>query len=249
MLSLSENVGFTLPRVEAEELDRVISVKITNKRKAVKKAVKLFRHHDIVISEKSNEADIFKDIKRNWHCFSLDLIVPLINKICRQASLKFGYSMPFEEIYIVAEQSFAMRIIEQINDLARLFIVVSPKAADTKLYDKLYFEHSAMVRHCETIPNTIKEDSMIICFEDYSLPAKYKSPFINFTNKKACVCNEIDGRKIYVSDSGIKEIEELWGGSSGLSLFELFGIKTGQDSSVDINKCADDIFLLDIAGF
>ena len=249
VLSLSERVGFTLSKVETEELDEVISAKITDKRKSVKKIIKLCRDRDIIISKRNDKAEIFKNIKRKRNCFSPDLIIPVINKICRQASLKFGYSMPYEEIYIVAEQSFALFIIEQIKDLARLFIVVSPKEADSKLYDRFYFEHSAMVRQCEIMPKTVKEDSMIIAFQDYSLPLKCKSPFINFTDKKAGVCNEVYGKKIYVSDASMKEIEEQWGGNSGLALFELFGVKTGQESTVDINNCADDIFLLDMTGF
>lgn len=249
VLNLSESVGFTLPKVETEELDGVIFAKISNRKKALKKLIKLCRGHDIVISKKSDKSEIFKDYVRSWNCFSSDLIIPVINRICRQVSLKFACSLPFEEIYIVAEQSFAIRIIEQIKDLARLFIVASPKEADTKFYDKLYFEHSVMVHHCETIPKAIKDDSMIICFEDFSLPVKCKSPFVNFTDKKVGVSNEVYGKKIYVSDVSIKKIEELWGGNSGLALLELFGVKTGQDSTVDINNCADDIFLLDIAGF
>lgn len=249
VLSLSESVGFTLPKVETEELDGVILAKINNRKKALKKLVKLCRGYDILLSKRSDKSEIFNEIKRNWDCFTPESVIPVINKICRQVSLKFGYSIPFEEIYIFAEQSLALRVIEQIKNLARLFTVISPEKADTKLYDKLYFKHCAMVRHLEKMPKVIKDDSMIICFEDYSLPVKCKSPFVNFTDKKAGVCNEVYGKKIYVSDASMKEIEEQWGGNSGLSLFELFGVKTGQESTVDINKCADDIFLLDIAGF
>lgn len=248
MLSLSESVGFTLPKIETEELDGVISAKINNRKKALKKLMKLCRGYDIILSKKSDKAEIFNEIKRKWDYFTPELAVPVINKICRQVSIKFECSIPFEEIYILAEQSFAIHIIEEIKNLSRLFIVISPKEADTKLYDKLYFQHCAMARHLEKMPNVIKDDSMIICFEDYSLPLKCKSPFVNFTDKKAGFRNEVNGRKIYVSDSGIRQIEELWGGNSGLSFFELFGVKTGSGSTVDINNCADDIFLLDIAG-
>ncbi len=248
VLSLSESVGFTLPKVETEELDMVISAKINNRKKAIKKVMKLCRGHDILLSKRSDKAEIFNEIKRKWDYFTPELIIPVINKICRQVSLKFEYSIPFEEIYILAEQSLALSIIEKIKNLARLFVVISPKEADRKLYDKLYFEHCAMARHLETMPRAIKDDSMIICFEDYSLPSQCKSPFVNFTGKKAGVCNEVNGKKIYVSDAGIEKFEELWGGNSGLSFFELFGVKTGSGCIVDINNYADDIFLLDIEG-
>lgn len=249
VLSLTESVGFTLPKVETEELDGVIWAKINNRKKALKRLMKLCGGYDILLSKRSDKAELFNEMKRKWEYFTPELVIPVINKICRQVSLKFGYSIPFEEIYIFAEQSLALRVIEQIKDLARLFTVVSPEEADTKLYDKLYFKHCAMVRHLENMPKVIKEDSMIICFEEFSQPVKCKSPFVNFTDKKAGACNEVYGDKIYVSNASIKEIEELWGGKSGLSLLELFGVKTGQESTVDINKCADDIFLLDIAGF
>ncbi len=249
VLSLSESVGFTLPKVETEELAGVICAKANNRKKALKKVMKLCRGHDILLSKESDKAELFNDIKIRWDCFSPDLIAPVINKICRQVSLKFLCSIPFEEIYIVAEQPFALRIIEQIKELARLFIVVSHKEADRKLYDKLYFEHCAMVHQRETMPKVIKDDSMILCFEDCSFGGEYKSPFINFTNIKTNLYREVDGRRICVSDPSIMQIEELWGGKSGFPLFELFGLKTGQDSTVDINNCADDIFLLDIAEF
>ncbi|MBQ8391836.1 MAG: hypothetical protein IJX50_04755 [Clostridia bacterium] len=249
VLSLFENVGFTLPKVETEEFDMAISAKIINRKKALKKLIKLYSGHDILLSKISDRAEIFNEVKRKWDYFSPESVIPVINKICRQVSLKFDCSIPFEEIYILAEQSLAISIIEEIKNLSRLFIVISPNEADIKLYDKLYFKHCAMARHLEKMPNTIKNDSMIICFEDYSLPLKCKSPFVNFTDKKAGVCNEINGKKIYVSNSNIKQMENLWGGNSGLSFLELFGIKTSSECIVDINNCADDIFLLDIAQF
>lgn len=249
VLTLSENSGFTLPRIETEELDTVISVVANNRKKALKKVVKLCRGHDILICKKSDGAELFNDTKRKWDFFSPELIVPVINKVCRQVSLKYLCSIPFEEIYIVAEQSFALRIIEQIKELARLFIVVSSKEADTKLYDKLYFEHCAMVRQTETMPKSIKDDSMIISFEEFSFSREYKSPFINFTNIKTNLYGEVDGRKICVSDPTIRQAEELWGGKSGFTMFELVGVKTTCESTVDINNCADDIFLLDMARF
>ncbi len=248
MLGLSESVGFALPKVETEVLDMAISVKINNKRKALKKLIKLYRGHDILLAKRSDKEELFNGVKQKWDCFTPESVIPVISKICRQVSLKFDYSIPFEEIYIVAEQSLAVLVIEEIKNLARLFIVVSPKEADMKLYDKLYFENSIMVHHREVMPKTVKEDSMIICFETCLVPLRCKAPFLNFTGKKADACNEVDGRKIYVSDSNIKQIEELWGGNSGLPFFELFGVRTNSRSIVDINNCADDIFLLDIAG-
>ena len=249
VLSLTENVGFTLPKIEREEHDTVISAIANNRKKALKKVMKLYRGHDVLISKKSDGAEIFNDIKRKRDFFSPELIVPVINKICRQVSQKYLCSIPFEEIYIVAEQAFALCIIERIKELARMFIVVSNKEPDTKLYDKLYFEHCAMVRQTETIPMTIKDDSMIICFEDFPINREYRSPYINFSATKANLYGEVNGRRICVSDTAIREVEELWGGKSGFALFELFGLETTPHSTVDINNCADDIFLLDTAGF
>lgn len=249
VLSISENKGFAPPKVEIEELDTVISVRINRKKKYVKRIMKLCRGHDIILSKKCDGEEFFEKIKIKWEAFSPELVVPVINEICRQVSLKFHCSIPFEEIYIVAKQKFALSIIEKIKNFAHLFIVVSQEDTDIKLYDKLYFDCSAMAHHSRIIPPAIKEDSMIICFEEASLPNGCQSPLINFTNKEVGLSNEVNGRRICVSDMCIKQIKELWDGNSGFSMFELTGEKTGHNSTVDINNYADNIFLLDIAAF
>ena len=249
ILSLSENTGFGRAKAQTRELDTVIMETIQGRKRAVKRIMKLYRGKDILLSKKDENDGIFTDVKKERNSFRQDSVLPVINEICKQASRRFFCNIPFEEIYIVAEENFALKIIEKIKDMARMFVVVSEEESKIKLYDKLYFEHSAIARHRKTMPSAILEDSMIICFKDSSFDREYKSPFINFTSVKTNLCKEVNGRKICVSDSNIRKVEKLWGGRSGFTLFEFFGIETGEDSIVDINNCADDIFLLDTAAF
>lgn len=248
VLNLCGRRGFTFPKVETEQLGSITSAIIDKRKSSVRKLKKLCRGQDIIISKKCDWHNIFNNRKNKWDNFSYELAIPVINKICRQVSEKFAGIIPYEEIYVCAQQDFALSIIEEIWSFANLFVVISDEETDVELYNKLYFEHSVMAMHRKRITQ-IKNDSMIICFRENDIPEGCAVPVVNFTGKRMGLKNEVDGRKISVSDARIRQAEMLWNGRGGFSFFELLGEKTSHNSNVDINNRADEIFLLDISGF
>ena len=97
--------------------------------------------------------------------------------------------------------------------------------------------------------NTSGNDKIIIRADKKEITEPFSMPVIDTTDTPINADNVIDIYRIWVTDERIKPIAEKWGGTSGLMLYNLFGLLPEESAEADINNRADKIFLLDTEKF
>lgn len=244
ILNVSEKKGFLSQAYRCEEYANMSLVTIKNSKRALRRLSGILKGENIVINHHQKDEYIFNNCIKPYAELSHKTIIPVIDKICRCVAEKYVLQIPFEEIYIVANPAAAYEIILPLVGMGRMFTIVSDETAGREA-DSLYFEHGCIIRHIKRVSNRINPDCIVIRAEERGIPHFAAAPVINLLNSPVYGEKVLSANNILVSDDNIIQFSQFWGGSSGLSLYELTGEKPMSNAEIDINKNADTIFLLD----
>ena len=214
---------------------------VRNRKRAIRKIIRKNKGEIIAINHKCKDEYIFENYINSYKELSIEVVLPVIEKICRAAARKFNLKLPLEDIYLYASPSLAYKFVENLIGVSRIFTIVSKEPSGEEA-EKLYFEKGCLIRHVQKVENKVNSDTLSIFIERGGVSF---SPVINITTDAVLGEKVIDVRKVAVTDNKIKEIEKSLGGTSGLVLYTLIGKIPGGNAEVNINKAADTIFLLD----
>ena len=249
VLNLSESKRFSFKKPKETIYDSVISVISDERKGAIKKVKKLYGENNIILSKNCDCKECFQNTKLPFKNFEREVTIPLVSRISRQIIEKYKFSLPIEKIVISATPGFACKIVEEIKNFARMFLIVSSEPQNTQLYDSLYFQHSTMISHISSFPKEDSEDCLYICYDEMPGTISENSAVLNFTPTEKFGERIVNASKISVEDCRMRHAKNFWAGTPGLAFCNLFGIEIGHNTSVDINNVADEIFLLDINAF
>lgn len=244
ILNVSEKKGFLSQAYRCEEHANMSLVTIKNSKRALRRLSGILKGENIVINHLQKDEYIFNNCIKPYADLSYKTVIPVMDKICRCVAEKYVLQLPFEEIYIVANPATAYEIILPLIGMGRMFTIVSEEGAGREA-DSLYFEHGCIIRHIKRTENRLNPDCIIIRAEERGSPHFGAAPVINLVNAPAYGEKVLSANNISVSDDNILQFSQYWGGSSGLSLYELTEEIPAANAEIDINKNADTIFLLD----
>ncbi len=249
ILSLSETRKIFRPLYEISEYENLTLLNVQNCSRAINKISRFLKNTEVIISDKDKYAPLLKNKLKIKKGVYYKTALPVIEKVCRQVACKHDIKFPFGEIYIMASPSVACDIIMYISGISRVFTVISEDFPLTNVYDEIYFKYGTIIRQLPAFNNNITADSIIIRCDDEDVPLWAKIPVIDFSDKTSCDNLSVKMSNICVSDERIITATELWGGKSGLGFYELFGEVPKENTDININLPADEIFLLDIDNF
>ena len=249
ILSLAENKSRFGNLCDEIECGDVLLVSVKNSVRKIRKAVKKQGSACTIISHRDSNAPIFSKRKKQITEFSYYTVFPVLETICRQTAVKYGINIPFGEIYIVGSPMISCEIISHIYPLSKIFTIVSCESPVLNKYDELYFKYGTIIRHLPEFNNHLTDESIIINLCDEQLPAWTDIPIIDIAGVVSVCDRVVNPWKVYVSDEHIAPQGEMWGGKTGLYFYEAIGEIPDKKTMVDINKTADEIFLLDIDKF
>lgn len=249
VLKLSESRGVFLPALSYCESENIGVATIKNKVSALKKFVRNVCDETVIIASGESRLKLYENKIKEYTDISEEVIIAVIEKICRQSAKKFSMPIPFGEIYIVASSPTAFCIINALKGLSRLFTIVSPYEVTGRMYDELYFKHGTLIRHIPYFNNEIRSDAIVIrCIED-DMHFPWDTVLIDLCKNTLEKKSVLAARNVYIYDESIAEIQKLWGGKSNASLYTLTEKIPGENAVVDIDERTDKIFLLDIDAF
>ena len=110
---------------------------VRNRKRAIRRLIRKHRGEIIAINNNCKEEYILKNCTNSYNELSIEVVLPVIEKICRAASLKYNLKLPLEDIYLYANPSLAYKFIENLIGLSRIFTVVSKEPLGEQA-EKLY---------------------------------------------------------------------------------------------------------------
>ncbi len=226
--------------IKYEEKDICDLITVGNSARAIKRIIKKRKNDTIVINNNSADESNLKGCIIKYNELSIEASLKVIEKICRQVAAKHNIKIPFEDLYLYASPETAYKFIEKLMGMSRIFTVVT----DMPLEDSsksLYLEHGCLTRHIKR-PNEHSCESVSFFIESCGI---VDSPVVNLTDNEIQNEKVTDVRKVSVSDPKMAELKKHFSGVCGLPLYTLTGLVPEENSTVDINKKADSIFLLD----
>ena len=245
ILSLAEKRGTFRSCYIQREYENISLVEIRNNRHALNKLSARLKDENVIIRCGEENSRIYNGRVQPYTKVSVETILPVLEKICFQTIQKFNLEYPLEEICIIAGPSDACKIVSTVNFMSRIFTVVSETENDARMYDEVYFKYGAPIRHMSDFKNDLPENSLIINCMKKNIPLYLKRPVINMSESNYCSSLCVNAFKIHIEDSSILTIEKYWGGVSSAFVYSLTEEKPSENAIVDINKKADEIFLLD----
>ena len=245
ILSTSQKGSMFSQAYECEEYENMSLVTVKNRYSALRKLARHLKDENVIVPKSQITKKVFKDRLKLYNGFSLYTVLPVMDKICRKAAIKFGIRIPLEEIYIVGNADAAFALISKIYKLSRLFTVVSPAFCEMKRFDELYFRHGVLIRQLPAIGDNFVADSMIIKCDETPLYFSGNIPVIDLCDFKDTPGRGINVRNILISDCKLSRIQKILGVRGGAQLYELLGEFPEASAEVDVNINADKIFLLD----
>ena len=248
IIDVSTEKGILKKRFEMEKFGDVSYVTIKNRHRALKKLIKQLNGENVIIRHLKDKEYIFEGYLRQWQYLSYKTVLPVINKICRLTAARFAMKIPFEEMLIIADEEAAYEFITELSGISRLFTVVSENQGNRKT-DELYFKHGCVVRSKNVFDGRENTDSIIIRVDENDFKKPLSMPVVDLSASPVYGRNVVSVRDICVFDDEIQKVSNIWGGNSGLLLYELLGILPDKYTKTDINKKADRIFLLDTGSF
>ena len=216
-------------------------VNIRNRKRDVRKLIKKNQNEIVTISHNCKEEYVFENRIKSYNQLSIEIVLPVIERICREAAAKYNLKLPLEDIFLYATPNTAYKFIEKLIGVSRIFTIVSEEPLN-ELADELYFEKGCLIRRVQKAESKAGGDTISIFVEKSGFVF---SPVINIMKDAVAGEKVINVREIEVSEKEMNEINKSIGGINGLVLYNLLGRIPGENAWVNINKTADTIFLLD----
>ena len=233
---------------QVENYGNIAGITVKNRRGALRKIVKRVDCKHFIINHNQEDERLFERKIKRYNNLSIKTVLPIIDKVCRLTAEKYKMTIPLEEIYITADEEYVFDIVRKLSAISRLFSIVCDNC-DINISDRLYFEYGCVSRRINTFDRGINKDSIIIRAGGKNAPFFSETPIIDITSDKEESGRVVSALDIVVTDEKAELISKLWGGKSGLFLYELLGIVPDENAKIDINKTADPIFLLDTEAF
>ncbi len=225
---------------EEYELHSLITVK--NSERLIKKVIKKHSDRTIVVGNDFAEEKVLQGLLKPYSGLSMEIVLQIIENVCRKVALKYGLKLPLEDVHIYASPSLACEFIKRLIGLSRIYTIVSNERLE-KNCDEIYFEYGYPIRCVEKLETNSGADVISIFVEEYR---NTNSQIINITENKITGSNVLNIREIMLPDEySIKGLEK----SNGLCLQAIMGRRTIENFELDINKKVDPIFLLDTKAF
>jgi len=245
ILSTSQKNGVFSHSYECEEYENMSIVTVKNRYASLRKFARHVKDENVILPKSQLTKKIFKDRLKRYNGFSLYTVLPVMDKICRKAAIKFGAKIPLEEIFIIGDADEAFAIISRIYKLSRLFTVILPSRCEMTRFDDLYFEHGVLVRQLSSFGDKLLPDSMVIKCNSAQISCPENIPVIDMCGFGKIHDRVLNVQSISISDAKLSRIQKVWGGVGGAQLYELLGELPDDNAQVDVNVSADEIFLLD----
>lgn len=249
VLKIAGRKGVFSQPYEYGEYEDAAVVIAKNKVSALRRLARRTGEENIIVACPDASLSVFENKIKEYRDISEEVIIAVIEKICRQSAKKFSMPVPFGEIYIAAPHHFAYCIINALCGLSRLFTVVSPYEITGRMYDELYFKQGTIIRHIPYFNNDIRDDAIIIRCDGEEMNYPPNTVLIDFCRQTAQGKNILNAREVYIYDESISPVQGLWGGNSGAALYTLTGKIPDKEAVLDIDRKADKIFLLDTEVF
>ena len=249
VVTLNDSRKLFAPKCRIADEGDIVRAEVRNTFRSVKKTGKALDKVPVLVAYGYEKRKAFCGQIKKVCKYEYRTVIPVLEKISRQICVKYKKKIPLEDLYISASPTIACEIIEALRNVSRLFTVVSDEETPPGLYDGIYFKYGTLTRQIPEFNNNISEDAVIIrCRDDY-FPVWAKLPVINLVPGELKSDLWLDVWKISVSDSKISAPGCVWGGESGIMFYTLLDEIPAENARVDINKSADEIFLLDTGGF
>ncbi len=249
VLKIAERKGVFSHAYEYSEYEDAAVVVVKNKTSALRRLARRKGEENIIVACPDVSRRVFENKIKEYNNISEEVVVSVIEKICRQSAKKFSMPIPFGEIYVAAPHHLAYCIINALCGLSRLFTVVSPNEINGRIYDELYFKQGTIIRHIPYFNNDIRDDAIIIRCDEEEMNYPPNTVLIDFCKQAAQGKNILNARGVYIYDESICDIQRLWGGDSGAALYTLMEKIPDKEAVLDINRRTDKIFLLDTEAF
>lgn len=247
LIKLLNDAALFAPLLLTDDSGAVTTVALKNKKRALKKLKAVFPEKELLIACAVQSEQLFSGKTLEYKNADYHILLALLESAVRECAKKDDIKIPASDIYIAAPPAFAARIISKIHNLARLFTVISQDEPYGAVYDELYFKYGSVVRQIPDINNDVKEDCMIIRAREWFVPLWLKCPIIDLFDAKEKTAKTVTLSKKRIDDDFSREIEKIWGGYAGAYIYSLFGKMPGENARLQIDKNADEIFLLDTA--
>lgn len=226
---------------EYEEFETYSQITAKNSKRSLNKILKKYKDETVIISNNSLKEPFLESKVKPYKKISKTLALEIIEKICREVALKYNLKLPLEEVYLYARPETACEFIKNIVGISRIYTIVS-NSKNVQEADNLYFEYGCPVRHIKKMNSMNTRDSIFIFIDECGFST---SPIINLTEEEIAGENVTDIKKISVTDSDTEELTKAISAVGGLALYTLVGKRLSDNATVNINKKADTIFLLD----
>ncbi len=249
VLSIYEMKKMFMPSYNIKQYDNLQHITLKKSMRALKKLKPMLENITPVISPEYENDELFANKKIVFNKYTCEYLLPILEKIFRQSTEKFGLELPVKEIYIMAPAMEACAMISVLNGMSRIFTIVSEEKPLISYYDELYFKHGTVIRHLPEFNNNITQEAVIIRANGVPFPSWTKTPAIDLTDEPTCRKYVVKVQDVSVCDDKITAFRKLWRGESGLLSYSLTDTVPGVNAQVNINKKADKIFLLDTKRF
>ncbi len=230
-----------IKNINYEEFEAYSLLTVKNSKRSIKKVLKRHEDETIVVSNDSIGELALQGYVKPYNELSTEVVLEIIEKVCREVALKHGLKLPLEDIYLYASPKTACEFIKRIIGISRIYTIVSKEEGE-RAADNIYFEYGYPIRRVEKPDLNNGEDVIAIFIEECG---NINSRIINITKNKISGANVVDVREITVLDEDIKELTKSISERVGLSLLTILEKKPSGNVTIDINKKADPIFLLD----
>ena len=249
VLKIDERRGAFSKAFEIARSGETVLLTIKNKQSCLKKAAKQMKNENILIERSSSNNNLCLGKIKEFKNASPDVFMPVLDKICRQSAKEFSMTLPYGEVYVIADRKTAQCIIDKLHSISRFFTIVSAEEKKGEMFDSLYYKYGTPVRQIRTMELKNEQEAIVINATDENVRCHKEIPVIELGKASSQSIKKIYGGDIYISDEKMHKIEEIWGGRSGAYLYSLLGKTPAEDAVVKTGEKADKIFLLDTDKF
>lgn len=233
------------PKVEAEYGENFIRLYVKDTPAAIKKAAKIIGERKAVVSTDALNMKSLKGHLKKYNQESSNILFSIIKSAVEQVAKEKEITLPFYEICVFADAHTAVKIIERIKSLSKIFTIITNEEFGNEILDELYFKYGVIIRHLTKLNCHNKENTLIISTDSEDPISHWESiPVISMA--ESCASKNA----LMLKNSHIKECTDCfvkeWNGKPTMAVYSLLNIEPDKEISVNIREKGDEIFMLDI---
>lgn len=240
-----KNKSAFAPKIEMEGGENFLKLYLKDKGSALKKAAKIIDKRMAVVSNDALDMKSIKGFLKKYNDLNSELLFSLTENAIEEVAKERAMHLPLYEVCIFAEPFIAVKIIEKIKSLSKIFTIITKEEFGSEILDELYFKYGVIIRHLTKLTTNNKKDTVIISTdsEDNIMPWE-STPVISLADKCKSE-NALMLKNLYIKGEQNAFIKE-WNGKPPAVLYSLLNMEKDNKISVNIKEKADEIFVLDI---